>query len=39
MGGKVRFHVYVTPPTAAREIVFTLEYDPAYLETLFESAV
>ena len=39
MDGKVRFHVYVTPPTAAREIVFTLEYDPAYLETLFESAV
>lgn len=37
MGGKVRFHVYVTPPTAAREIVFTLEYDPAYLETLFEN--
>ena len=25
MDGKVRFHVYVTPPTAAREIVFTLE--------------
>lgn len=39
MGGKVRFHVHVTPPTAAREIVFTLEYDPKYLETLFESAV
>ncbi len=37
MGGKVRFHVYVTPPTAAREIVFTLEYDPTYLETLFEN--
>lgn len=37
MSGKVRFHVYVTPPTAAREIVFTLEYDPAYLETLFEN--
>lgn len=39
MDGTVRFHVYVTPPSAAREIVFTLEYDPAYLETLFESAV
>lgn len=37
MSGKARFHVYVTPPTAAREIVFTLEYDPAYLETLFEN--
>lgn len=38
MGGKVRFHVYVTPPTAAREILFTLEYDPSYLETLFSDA-
>lgn len=38
MGGKVRFHVYVTPPTAAREIVFTLEYDPSYLSTLFADA-
>lgn len=36
MDGRVRFHVYVTPPSAAREIVFTLEYDPEYLETLFE---
>lgn len=39
MDGKVRFHVYVTPPSAAREIVFTLEYDPEYLQTLFETAV
>lgn len=38
MGGKVRFHVYVTPPTAAREIMFTLEYFPDYLETLFADA-
>lgn len=38
MDGKVRFHVYVTPPTAAREIMFTLEYDPTYLETLFADA-
>ncbi len=37
MSGKVRFHVYVTPPTAAREIVFALEYDPSYLQTLFEA--
>lgn len=36
MDGIARFHVYVTPPTAAREIVFTMEYDPNYLETLFE---
>lgn len=39
MDGKVRFHVYVTPPTAAREIVFTLEYDRDYLETLFADAM
>ena len=38
MDGIARFHVYVTPPTAAREIVFTMEYDPNYLETLFEGA-
>lgn len=35
MDGKVRFHVYVTPPQAAREIDFILEYDPEYLQTLF----
>lgn len=38
MSGTVHFHVYVTPPTAAREIVFTLEYDPSYVEMLFSSA-
>lgn len=35
MDGIIRFHLYLTPPTPAREIDFTLEYDPAYLETLF----
>lgn len=35
MGGIARFHVYVTPPNAAHELVFILEYDPAYLATLF----
>lgn len=35
MAGKTSFHVYVAPPNAAHEIEFTLEYDPAYLETLF----
>lgn len=39
MDGKVRFHVFVTPPSAAREIIFTLEYDPSYLQTLFETEV
>lgn len=35
MDGIVRFHVYVTPPSPAREIDFILEYDPKYVETLF----
>lgn len=35
MDGIVKFHVYVTPPSPAREIDFILEYDPQYLETLF----
>lgn len=35
MDGKARFHVYVTPPSPNREIDFILEYDPAYVSTLF----
>lgn len=35
MDGIARFHVYLTPASPAREIDFILEYDPAYLETLF----
>jgi hypothetical protein len=35
MDGKIKFHVYITPPSPAREIDFILEYDPDYLETLF----
>lgn len=35
MDGKILFHIYVTPPSPAREIDFLLEYDPAYIETLF----
>ena len=38
LSGKVRWHVYVSPPQAGRELVFILEYDPAYLNTLFASA-
>ncbi|MDP5277144.1 phage tail sheath family protein [Chengkuizengella axinellae] len=29
--GKIKFHVYVTPPTPAREISFEIEYDAQYL--------
>lgn len=35
MDGKVRFHVYITPPSPNREIDFILEYDPDNLSTLF----
>lgn len=35
MDGIVRFHVYVTPPSPARELDFITEYDPGYLDTLF----
>ena len=37
MDGIVRWHVYVTPPSAAREMTFILEYDPSNLNTLFQS--
>lgn len=33
--GKVRFHVYVTPPTPAEQIDFIVEYDPSNLTSLF----
>lgn len=33
--GKVRFHVYITPPTPAEQIDFIVEYDPANLTSLF----
>ena len=35
MDGKIKFHVYVTPPSPAKEISFDLEYDVDYLKTLF----
>jgi len=37
MDGKVRWHVYLNPPQAGRELTFILEYDPSYLDTLFAS--
>ncbi len=37
MDGILRFHIYVTPPTPAREIEGILEFDPAYFETLFDA--
>jgi phage tail sheath protein FI len=35
MDGIGRFHVFITPPSPARELDFILEYDPNYLQTLF----
>ncbi|MDL2280324.1 phage tail sheath family protein [Selenomonadales bacterium OttesenSCG-928-I06] len=35
MDGIVKFHVYITPPSPAREIDFIQEYDPTYLKNLF----
>ena len=35
MDGIIYFHVYITPPSPAREINFVQEYDPDYISTLF----
>ncbi|MFC3802806.1 phage tail sheath family protein [Cohnella sp. GCM10012308] len=35
MAGKVKFHLYITPPGPAQEINFLLEYDTSYLAALF----
>lgn len=35
MDGKVRFHIYVTPPSPAEEISFVVEYDANYLSSIF----
>lgn len=35
LDGKAKFHVYVSPAPPARDIEFVLEYDVAYLSTLF----
>lgn len=35
MDGKIKFHVYLTPPSPAKEIEFALEYDVNYLQALF----
>lgn len=35
MEGKIKFHIYLTPPSPAVEIEFDLEYDTAYIAELF----
>ncbi|MDR1875788.1 MAG: hypothetical protein LBQ90_12350 [Synergistaceae bacterium] len=36
MDGILCFHIYVTPPPPAEQIVGRLEFDPSYLNTLFK---
>ncbi|RAV18830.1 phage tail sheath family protein [Paenibacillus contaminans] len=35
MAGKIKFHLFITPPGPAQEIEFLLEYDTSYLAALF----
>jgi phage tail sheath protein FI len=37
MDGILRFHIYVTPPSPAEQIVGILEFDPQYLSVLFKA--
>ena len=36
MDGKLKFHLYLTPPPPAEDIEFIMEFDPAYFDTLFK---
>lgn len=36
MAGKIRIHVYITPPSPAQRIDFITEYDASYVSALFE---
>lgn len=38
MAGIVRIHIYITPPSPAQEIDFTLEYDMAYVTSTLQAA-
>lgn len=35
MAGKAKFHIYLTPPSPAKELDFVVEYDVSYLSNLF----
>ena len=35
MDGIVRWHLWVTPPSPARQMEFVVEYDPSYIKGLF----
>ena len=36
LNGILKFHLYFTPPTPAKEIVGLIEYDPNYFQNLFK---
>lgn len=36
MDGIIRWHLYLASPSPGRELDFIIEYDPAYLKTLFK---
>ena len=38
MAGIVRIHIFMTPPSPAQEIDFTLEYDASYVESALTSS-
>ena len=37
MAGKIKLHVYMTPPSPAQEIDFVLEYDADYVTSALQS--
>lgn len=39
MAGKIKFHVYITPPSPAQEIQAAFEYDVSYIDVLFAKMV
>ena len=36
MAGKIKLHVYMTPPSPAQEIDFVLEYDASYVTSALQ---
>lgn len=38
MAGKIKFHVFLTPPSPAEEIEFVLEYDVSYVKSALMAA-
>jgi phage tail sheath protein FI len=38
MAGKITFHIYMTPPSPAKEIEFVQEYDVSYVTSAFGAA-